>query len=179
MASEVKPIPDGSRTVTPHLVIDGAARAIDFYKEAFGAVEVCRMAGPGGGVMHAAVRIGDSEVFLCDEFPGMGPKSPLGLGGSPVTIHLFVPDADATFAQAVAAGAEGRMPPMDMFWGDRYAQVTDPFGHTWSIATRLEDLTVEQMTERMASAFASVPLAELTPERMTDCMASTTAAATA
>ena len=175
MASKVKPIPDGARTVTPHLVINGAAKAIDFYKEAFGAVEVCRMAGPGGGVMHASVRIGDSEVFLCDEFPGWAPKSPLGLGGSPVTIHLFVPDADATFAQAVAAGAEGRMPPQDMFWGDRYGQLADPFGHVWSIATHLEDLTPEQMSERMAAAFAQVPLAELAPEQMTDRMTSATA----
>jgi PhnB protein len=149
------PIPDGQHTITPHLVIKGASEAIEFYKRAFGAEELSRMPfpTPDGQVKlgHAALQIGDSRLFLVDEFPEMGSKGPNG--SSPVTIHLYVTDADAAFDRAVDAGASVSMPPADMFWGDRFAKVVDPFGHHWSIATHLEDLTPEQMKERMAAAF--------------------------
>jgi len=145
----VKPIPEGMHSVTPHLVCAGAAEAIEFYKKAFNAVEVARMPGPGGKLMHAAVRIGDSTVMLVDEFPDWKSFGPNALGGTAVTIHLYVTDADATFNQAVAAGAAVRMPLADMFWGDRYGQITDPFGHIWSIATHTRDMTPEEMQKAM------------------------------
>jgi PhnB protein len=150
------PIPDGHHTITPHLVINGASEAIEFYKRAFGAEELCRMPFPGPDgkmkVGHAALQVGDSRLFLADECPEAGVAGPNG--SSPVTIHLYVTDADAVFGRAVEAGATVAMPLADMFWGDRYGQVVDPFGHRWSIATRLEDLTPEQMEERKAAAFA-------------------------
>lgn len=149
-----RPIPDGFHTVTPHIVCQNASAAIDFYKKAFGAEEVCRMAGPGGGLMHAEVAIGNSRVMLVDEMPQMGCKSPKSLGGSPVTIHLYVNDVDKVYSQAVSAGAAPAMPVQDMFWGDRYGMVIDPFGHQWSIATHKEDLTPQQMGERMAAAMS-------------------------
>ena len=149
------PIPAGHHTLTPHLVIHGASEAIEFYKEAFGAEELGRMPfpGPDGQVRigHAALQIGDSKLFLADEFPEQGGFGPSG--NSPVTIHLYVTDADATFARAVEAGATVSMPLANMFWGDRYGKLVDPFGHHWSIAEHLEDPTLEQMQERMA-AFA-------------------------
>ena len=152
-----KPIPDGYSTVIPHLVVKGAAEAIEFYKRAFGAKEVGRMPFPGeDGQMkigHAELQIGDSKLFLADEFAAAGATGPKD-GHSPVTIHLYVTDTDATFKQAVEEGATAVMPPADMFWGDRYGKLTDPFGHHWSIATHKQDLTPEQMQERMA-AFAS------------------------
>jgi PhnB protein len=148
----VKPIPDGMHSLTPHLVCDGAAAAIEFYKQAFGAVEESRLPGPDGKLVHASVRIGDSPLMLVDEMPGMGVQSPKSLKGSPVTIHLYVPDADATFARAVAAGATAVMPPADMFWGDRYGVLKDPFGHSWSIATHQRDLTPEEIARNMAQA---------------------------
>lgn len=150
------PIPDGHHTITPHLVIQGAAEAIEFYKRAFGAEEICRMPMPGpDGQMrlgHAELKIGDSWLFLADECPEYGVAGPNGT--SPVSIHLYVPDADAVFDQAVAAGATVTMPLADMFWGDRFGKLVDPFGHHWSVATHLEDVTPEQMKERMAAAFA-------------------------
>jgi PhnB protein len=146
----VKPIPDGMHSLTPHLVCDGAAAAIEFYKKAFGAVEQSRIPGPEGRLVHASVLIGDSVLMLVDEWPDMGALGPKALKGSPVTIHLYVPDADATLAQAVAAGATVTMPMADMFWGDRYGQVKDPFGHNWSIATHLRDLTPEEIAQNMA-----------------------------
>jgi PhnB protein len=153
------PIPAGYHAITPHLVIKGAAEAIEFYKRAFGAEEVCRMPFPAedGGVKigHAELQIGDSKLFLADEFPGYGSVGPDG--SSPVTIHLYVIDADATFNRAVEAGATVRMPLEDAFWGDRYGKLVDPFGHHWSIAEHLEDLTPEQMQERMAAAMAGAP----------------------
>lgn len=149
-----KPIPDGFHTVTPHIVCQNASAAIDFYKKAFGAEEVMRMPGPGGGIMHAEVTIGNSRVMLVDEMPQMGCKSPKSLGGSPVTIHLYVNDVDKVYNQAVGAGAIPAMPITDMFWGDRYGMVIDPFGHQWSIATHKEDLSPQQCAERMAKAFA-------------------------
>ena len=141
-----KPIAEGRHSVTPHLTVRGAARAIDFYRRAFGAEEVMRMPSRDGTkLMHAHLRIGDSAVFLNDEFPEMGGRSPEALGGTPTAIHLYVPDADAVFARALAAGAQVRMPLQDMFWGDRYGQVVDPFGHVWAIATHKEDLTPEEI----------------------------------
>jgi uncharacterized glyoxalase superfamily protein PhnB len=152
------PIPKGHHTITPHLIIKGASEAIDFYKRAFGAKEWGRMPMPGpDGTMrlgHAELEIGDSRLFLADEFPERGVTGP---SGGSVTIHLYVTDADATFNQAVEAGATVKMPLANMFWGDRYGQVVDPFGHHWSIAAHLEDLTIEQMQERMASAFGGPP----------------------
>jgi len=146
------PIPQDQRSITPHLVIKGAAEAIEFYKKAFGAKEVSRMPfpGPDGEVRigHAALIIGDSNLFLADEFPEHGITGPSGY--SPVTIHLYVTDVDTTFAQAVEAGAKVVMPLNNMFWGDRYGKLVDPFGHQWSLAEHLEDLTPEQMMERMA-----------------------------
>jgi uncharacterized glyoxalase superfamily protein PhnB len=154
MARSAKPIPEGFRTVTPHLVVKGGSDAIDFYVKAFGATEVSRMHGPDGRLGHAQLRIGDSVLFLADEYPEYGGKSPATLGGSPVTIHLYVDDVDAAFERAVASGATAKAPPADMFWGDRYGRLTDPFGHDWSLATHVEDLTPEQMHERGAAAMA-------------------------
>ncbi|NRF71810.1 VOC family protein [Aquincola sp. S2] len=148
-APTVKPIPEGMRSLTPHLVCDGAAAAIEFYKKAFGAVEEARMATPDGRLAHAQVRIGDSALMLVDEFPEMGAVGPKKTQGSPVTIHLYVPDVDATVAQAVAAGAELTMPVTEMFWGDRFGTLKDPFGHSWSVATHVRDLTPEQIAEGM------------------------------
>lgn len=141
----VKPIPEGMHAVTPHLVCAGAAEAIDFYKKAFGAVELFRMPGPDGKLMHAEIRIGDSTLMLADEQPEWGSKGPKTLNGSPVVIHLYVENADAVFDQAIAAGATSTMPMADMFWGDRYGMITDPFGHSWSIATHIRDVTPEEM----------------------------------
>ncbi|MTV39436.1 VOC family protein [Duganella radicis] len=136
-------------TVTPHLVCEGAADAIEFYKKAFNAVEIMRMPGENGRLMHAAIKIGDSTIMLADDFPQYGGFGPKALKGSPVTLHLNSPDVDAAFQQAVDAGASVRMPPADMFWGDRYGQVTDPFGHHWSIATHIKDMTPEEMMAAM------------------------------
>jgi len=142
-------IPPDMHTVTPHLICAGAAKAIDFYKAAFNAVETARMPGPNGKLMHAAVRIGDSTVMLVDEMLEYGAKSPKTLSGSPVTIHLYVEDVDTAFARAVSAGAKVTMPLEDMFWGDRYGQIEDPFGHKWSMATHKRDVTPEEMQEAM------------------------------
>lgn len=134
-------------TMTPHLTVKGAADYIDFLKRALGAVEIARSPGPGGKLMHATVRIGDSALMLNDHFPEFG-GPPIGDGPWPLTLHLYVPDADALFAQATAAGCQVTMPLADQFWGDRYGQVQDPFGFRWSIATRKEILTPEEMTQR-------------------------------
>jgi uncharacterized glyoxalase superfamily protein PhnB len=140
----------------PHLTVKNAAQMIDFYKKAFGAVENRRSPGPDGTtIMHAEIQIGQSRIFLNDEFPEMGAVSPVGLKGTPVTIHMFVEDVDRLFQQAVAAGAEVVMPLADQFWGDRYGVVKDPSGHQWSLASHMEDLTPAQMKERMAAAFCS------------------------
>ncbi len=145
MNAAVKPIPEGMHSVTPHLVCAGAADAIEFYKKAFGAVEGGRMPGPGGKLMHAQIMIGDSHVMLADEFPDWGSVGPKALGGTPVTIHLYVPNADEVFQRALDAGATVKMPIADAFWGDRYGILTDPFGHSWSVATHMKDMTPEQM----------------------------------
>ncbi|MEQ1516528.1 MAG: VOC family protein [Usitatibacteraceae bacterium] len=143
--STVKPIPDGMHSVTPHLVCAGAANAIAFYVKAFGATELTRLAGPDGKLIHAAIRIGNSVIMLVDEAPNWGAIGPKALNGSPVTIHLYVEDVDAFVAHAVAAGATLKMPVADMFWGDRYGTLEDPFGHRWSVATHKQDLTQEQI----------------------------------
>ena len=144
-----KPIPEGMHTVTPHLICGGAADAIEFYKKAFNAVETVRLPGPDGKLMHGAVRIGDSTLMLAEESQNCGSLGPKTLKGSPVTIHLYVDNVDATVAQAVAAGAKVTMPVSDMFWGDRYGQLEDPFGHHWSVATHKRDVTPEEMQEAM------------------------------
>ena len=134
--------------IEPYLFFNGRAEeAIEFYKKAFGAVEMHRMPGPGGKLMHAAIRIGDSTIMLADEYQEWGSKSPKTLDGTPVTIHLYVENADAVYDQAIAAGATGTMAMADMFWGDRYGQVIDPFGHSWSIATHIKDMTPEEMAK--------------------------------
>jgi PhnB protein len=147
--SKVKPIPDGMRSVTPHLICAGAADAIEFYKKAFGAVEEARIPGPGGKLMHAMIRIGDSAVMLVDEMPEWGALGPKALKGSPVTVHLYVENADATFERAVKAGAKVTMPIADQFWGDRYGKLEDPFGHHWSVATHVRDVSAEEMQQAM------------------------------
>jgi PhnB protein len=154
MTQQVRPIPEGFRSITPHLVCEGAAAALDFYAKAFNAVEISRMPGPDGKLMNAQLRIGDSMLMLNDAFPEYGAPGPLALKGTPVVVHLYVPDVDAAFAQAVAAGATPMMPPADQFWGDRYAMLQDPFGHRWSIATHLRDMTPDQIRDEMAAAMA-------------------------
>jgi PhnB protein len=148
--SKVKAIPDGMHSVTPHLVCAGAAEAIEFYKKAFKAVEIARMPGKDGKLMHAMIRIGDSAVMLMDEMPEWKAFGPKALKGSPVTIHLAVEDVDAVAAQAVTAGAKITMPIADMFWGDRYGVLEDPFGHLWSVGTHMRDVSPQEMQEAMA-----------------------------
>ena len=148
----VKPIPEGMHSVTPHLVCAGAAEAIDFYKKAFGATEVARLPGPDGKLMHGAVRIEGSVVMLVDENPQWGAFGPKALKGSPVTIHVYVTDVDAFVARAVKAGAKVIMPIDDMFWGDRYGIIEDPFGHHWSVATHVRDVKPEELSEAMRNA---------------------------
>lgn len=147
-------IPAGYHTVSPYLVCRGAADAIEFYKKAFGAKERFRMPGPDGRLMHAEFRIGDSMVMIGDEMPEMGASAPQTIGGTAVHIFLYVKDVDKVFAQATAAGATVEMPPQDMFWGDRYAKLADPFGHKWSMATHIEDVSPREMAKRSAAAFA-------------------------
>ena len=149
-----KHIPKGHHSMTPYLVIRDAAKAIDFYKKAFGAVEKFRMASPDGKIGHAEIQIGDSMIMISDENPQWGTKSPQTLGGTPVGIFLYVPDVDATFKQAISAGAKEVMAVTDQFWGDRYGKVADPFGHAWNLATHKEDLTPAEIEERAKKAFA-------------------------
>ena len=145
--AQVNPIPAGMHTVTPHLICAGATDAIAFYEQAFGATDLGRVEGPQGKLIHACLRIGDSAVFLVDEFPEWGSFGPKALEGSPVTIHLYVEDVDAVVARAVAAGAKVAMPVADMFWGDRYGVLEDPFGHRWSVATHVRDATPEEIRQ--------------------------------
>jgi uncharacterized glyoxalase superfamily protein PhnB len=151
---DVPPIPSGFHSITPYLVVRGAAEAIDFYKRAFGADEVARQTDEHTGlIMNAKLTIGDSIIMLSDEFPGFGCLAPAADRPSPVMIHLYVEDVDAVFEQAVAAGAEATMPVADMFWGDRYGMLRDPFSHIWTVGTHIEDLTPEEITERAREAF--------------------------
>jgi len=147
--TKVKPIPDGMHSVTPHLICAGAAAAIEFYKKAFNAVEGGRLPGPQGRIMHAMIRIEGSAVMLVDEMPEWGALGPKSLKGSPVTIHLYVEDVDAFVARAVGAGAKITMPLDDMFWGDRYCKLEDPFGHHWSVATHKRDVSPDDMQQAM------------------------------
>ncbi|HZQ69829.1 MAG TPA: VOC family protein [Terriglobales bacterium] len=144
----VKPVPEGYHTATPYLYVKGGAKALDFYKKAFGATELLRMEGPGGSIGHAEIRIGDSPIMLADEFPDMGARSPEAYGGSPVGIMLYVPDVDATVKRAVDAGAKLDRAVEDKFYGDRMGSLVDPFGHTWYVATHIEDVTPEEMKRR-------------------------------
>jgi PhnB protein len=148
MASAVKPIPEGYHSVTPYLIVKGAAQAIAFYERAFAAEELYRMPMPDGRIGHAELRIGDSRIMLADEHPGVGALSPGSVGGTPVTIHLYVEDVDATFARATAAGARVTRPVADQFYGDRLGVLTDPFGHVWSVATHREDVSEEELRRR-------------------------------
>jgi len=151
-----KPIPEGYHSLQPYIAVEDAAKAIDFYKRAFGAEERVRMDGPEGTIGHAELQIGDSVVMLSDPFPQSSTRPPKELGGTTAGLMIYVEDADATFKQAVDAGATESMPLQDMFWGDRFGQVTDPFGHVWQIATHIEDVPPEEMAERAKAAMASM-----------------------
>jgi PhnB protein len=156
MAISKKPIPEGFHTVTPSLVVRDAPKAIEFYKRALGAQELVRMPGPDGKIMHAELKIGDSIIFLAEENPNMGIKSPQTLGGCTSVLNLYVPNVDELFKQAVNAGAKESMPVADQFWGDRYGSLVDPFGYSWGIGTHKEDLTPKEMEQRAQEFFASM-----------------------
>jgi PhnB protein len=151
MTTKVKPVPDGYHTVTPYLIIKGAAGALEFYKKAFGAEELYRMPQPDGRIGHAEIRIGDSRVMLADEVPEMGFRGPQSLGGSSVSILLYVPDVDTMASKAAAAGAKVIRPVQDQFYGDRSGTFADPYGHVWTIATHKEDLPPEEINRRAAA----------------------------
>jgi PhnB protein len=153
MSNNVKPIPDGYRGATPYLCCKDAARAIEFYVEAFGATELMRMAQPDGRIGHAEIRIGEAPIMLADEFPEIGVRSPQAIGGSPVTIHLYVEDVDAIATRAVARGATLVRPVEDQFYGDRNCKLEDPFGHFWMISTHKEDVAPEEMKKRAAKLY--------------------------
>lgn len=152
----VKPIPDGYHTLTPFLTCRDAAKAIDFYKKAFGATERGVMKGLDGKVMHAELQIGDSIIMLSDEYPEMGSVSPQAIGGSAMGLHIYIDGVDAAFDRAVKAGAQVEMPVMDMFWGDRYGKLKDPFGHKWSVATHTADLSMDEMKKGMDEAMSKM-----------------------
>jgi PhnB protein len=149
----VSAVPPGYHTISPYLIVDGAARALAWYAEAFGARELMRLSAPGGTIGHAEIEIGDSRIMLADEHPNIGAKAPAAFGGSPVSLHLYVPDVDATMAKAAAAGATVKSQPEDKFYGDRAGSLLDPFGHTWHVSTHIEDVTVEEIERRMAAMF--------------------------
>jgi PhnB protein len=150
----VQPIPQGFHSITPFLVVNDATKAIDFYRRAFGAKEIMRNTGPDGKITHAEIRIGDSPLMLSDEMPQAGIRTPRSLGGSTVNIFLYVDNVDTIFKQAESAGAKVEMPLENMFWGDRYGRLTDPFGHSWSVATHKEDVAPEEMKKRAQQAMA-------------------------
>jgi PhnB protein len=158
----VKNIPDGYHSVTPYLIVKGGAEAIEFYQKAFGATELMRIPAPGGKVGHAEIKIGDSPIMLADEFPEMGYKSPQTLGGSPVSIMIYVADVDTVFSQAIAAGGKEQRPVKDQFYGDRSGTLEDPFGHVWHVATHTEDVSPQEM-ERRASAHTAAAAAGTEP----------------
>ena len=151
MAGKVKPIPDGYHSITPYLIVDDGARALDFYKKAFNATEIMRMPAPGGKVGHAEIKIGDSVVMLADEAPEMDARSAKHYGCSPVSMLVYVEDVDKLFPQAVAAGAKEVRPVADQFYGDRSGSLTDPFGHHWHLSTHTEDVSMEELQRRMAA----------------------------
>ena len=152
----VKPIPEGYHSITPYLAVDDAEKAIEFYKDAFGADEVIRMPGPEGKIAHAELQIGDSKLMLSDPFPQSNVRPPSEVGGATASVFMYVEDVDATFEQAKLAGATVVSELENMFWGDRFGTVSDPFGHVWSIATHIEDLTEEEMAERSRAAMAEM-----------------------
>lgn len=154
MAAKVPPIPSGYHTVTAYLTLDDSARAIEFYKKAFGAQEIMRTEGPAGKVSHAEIKIGDSVVMLADEMAGAGNRSPKSVGATTAGIFLYVTDVDSSYKKAIDAGAKADMPPADMFWGDRFGRLTDPFGHSWAIATHKQDVAPEEMRTRMKEEMA-------------------------
>ncbi len=156
MPTKVKPIPQGFHSVTAYLTLNDTARAIDFYKRAFGAQELVRMDGPDGKIGHAEIKIGDSVIMLSDEMPGSACKAPNSLGGTTAGIFLYVENADAFFNQALSAGAQVVAPLADMFWGDRFGSLKDPFGHSWSVATHIEDVAPAEMPKRMKDAMAKM-----------------------
>lgn len=153
MSSNVSPIPAGYHSITPYLLVRGASAAIDFYNRAFGAVEILRLTAPDGRIGHAEIRIGDSHLMMADEHPEMDFLGPESRGGTSVTMHLYVADADAVFAQAIAAGATELRPLCDQFYGDRSGAVTDPWGHIWSIASRVEAITSEEIQRRFQELY--------------------------
>jgi PhnB protein len=155
MTMKIKPIPEGYHTLSAYLTVRGAADALEFYKKAFGATELFRLNMPDGKIAHGEFKIGDSIFMISDENPECGSTSPETLGGSPVTLHLYVTDADATFADAVKAGAKAAMQPENQFWGDRMGKVVDPFGHHWLIATHIEDVDPNDLQSRMEAFFAA------------------------
>ena len=155
MPKHVKPIPDGYHTATPYLIVDDGARAIEFYKRALDATEIMRIPAPGGRVGHAEIRIGDSIIMLADESPEMDAKSPKSYGGSPVSLLIYVEDADKVFARAVAAGGKEVRPMTDQFYGDRSGTLKDPFGHSWHISSHKEDVSMEELNKRMAAMHKS------------------------
>jgi PhnB protein len=156
MTASVKPVPEGFHTATPTLIVRNAAEAIEFYKSVFDAEERMRMPSPDGKIMHAELKIGDSIIFLSDEFPNMGGKSPQTLGGHSGGVYLYVPDVDDVFQRALDAGAKTAMPVSDMFWGDRYGTLIDPFGHSWGVSTHVEDVSEEEMGKRAEAFYAEM-----------------------
>jgi PhnB protein len=156
MPTKGSAIPKGFHSITPHLVVRDANKAIDFYKQVFGAQEQARMPGPDGKIMHAEIRIGDSVLLLADEFPTMQCVSPLSLNGTAVTVHLYVDNVDQVFERAIKAGAQVTMPVMDVFWGDRYGKFKDPFGHVWSVATHVWDLSPAETQKAAADAMKNM-----------------------
>lgn len=157
MATKTSTVPDGYHTLTPYLTVRGASDAIEFYKKAFGATELCRLSMPDGKIAHGEFKIGGSIFMISDENPGWDVASPEKLGGSPVALHLYVADADATFSGAIKAGAKETMPLANQFWGDRMGEVADPFGHRWLIATHIEDIDPSELQSRMEAYFAAKP----------------------
>lgn len=156
MNANVNAVPDGYHSVTPYLIVKGAYKAIAFYEKAFGARQRLCLPAPGGGIGHAELAIGDSVIMLADEFPGIGARGPQAMGGSPVSLMIYVPDVDAVFEAAVAAGARVVRPLENKFYGDRAGQVEDPFGHIWTLASHIESVTAEQLSERMEEMFGSI-----------------------
>ena len=156
MAGKVKAVPEGTHTITAHLSVRGAEKAIEFYQKAFGAQLLHMHKTPDGRVMHASLKVGDSQLMLADEFPGMGTPSPQALGGSPVVLNIYVENVDQLFKQAADAGAQVTMPLADQFWGDRYGQIVDPFGHHWALGSHVEDVAPEEMERRANAMFAEM-----------------------
>jgi len=160
MTPSKNPIPKGFHTVTPALTVRNASEAIEFYKKALGAQELMRMTNPEGHIGHAEIKIGDSIIFIGEEIPQMGVKSPQTLGGTSGSLYLYVEDVDKSFRQAIQAGGKEKMPVTEMFWGDRYGQFIDPYGHTWGISTRVKDLSEQEMAEGAKAFFAQMEQAK-------------------